>query len=92
LTGSSLTNVNRCCVSGGEKTGVAGAELTALSADFRAGAAFQHIARLLDARMRMRQRPFSFLDRAENDLVVFCADVVPADQPAGDGTGVIAGL
>ena len=72
-----------------EEAGVTGTELAALTVDLRPCAAFQHIANLLDAGMRMRQRAFAFFHNTEHDFDLLCAHRLRADQPAVHSAGVV---
>jgi hypothetical protein len=67
--------VNTCGRSGGKKHGVARTQLAALAADLGARAPLDHVADLLDAGMRVRQRTLALLDLAQ-PTTSFCAPTV----------------
>src|SRR6185436_12632521 len=48
-----------------------------------------HVADLLDARMRVGQRPLALLDLAEQHLDLLGADRVPPDEPAVQRADVV---
>jgi hypothetical protein len=55
---------------GGEEAGIAGHHLEFLAADLDLGGAFEQVGDLLDAGVRVRQRPLAALDLADQDFQV----------------------